>query len=326
MHSLTIGELLSALDRKEVSSAEITAAQLRRIERIDPQVHAFAHVMAEDAMAAAAAADRLRSDKKATRPPLLGVPVGIKDMLAYGPTRAASRAPTGIRRAGPAAQVRSLLAAGAVPLGKLATLEFALARAEGNTAARNPWDLCRSPSGSSSGNGAALAAGLVYGAIGTDTGGSLRMPAAACGVVGFKPTYGLLDTYGAIPLAWSLDCVGPMARTVDDVLALFAVSGRCARQQSSQGPLAEQGAQRKLRIGVPRDMFDGAVDHDVLQVFERALADLRALGNDVRDLSVGTSHSEAAAIGNLIMLPEAAAYHRDRLQELPEQFGRECRQ
>src|SRR2546428_3440295 len=262
----TIRDIGARLRRRALSPVELTRALIERIERLDPGLHAFVTVTADRALADAKSAEAAlrRGDISS---PLLGIPVGYKDIYA---TR-------GILTTGGSALladwipdedatcVTRLQRAGAVMLGKLITHEFAFGiQFPGHrfAAAKNPWDLARMPGGSSSGSGAALAAGLAFGALGSDTGGSIRGPASFCGIAGLKPTYGRCSPAGALTLSWTLDHTGPMARTVEDCAYLLqAMAGHDpADPASSHAPVDDYLAPlardiRGVRIGVPRTYF-----------------------------------------------------------------------
>src|SRR5215468_1882476 len=287
----TIRALSARYRKRELSPVEVTRTLLGRIEQLDPTLHAFVTLTADRALADARAAEQAlaRGDAR----PLLGVPIGHKDIYL---TR-------GIRTTGGSALladwlpeadatcVRRWQEAGTVLLGKLITHEFAFGlQLPGHRfqPARNPWNLDHIPGGSSSGSGAALAAGLVTGATGSDTGGSIRGPAAFCGIVGLKPTYGRASRAGVLTLSWTLDHTGPMARTVEDCAYLFqALAGHDpADPASSLHPvddyLSGLGRDiRGLRIGVPRAYFFDGVDPEVERAFEAALGTLRSLGAEV---------------------------------------------
>ena len=214
LHELTIRQGLEALRRGETSSLELTEAYLRRIERYDPTVQAYLTVTGDRAIETARRADERRSAGEDA--PLLGIPIALKDIFCTDgiETTCASRILKGFIPPYDATVVSRLLEAGAVPLGKTNMDEFAMGSSTENSAfmvTRNPWDLSRVPGGSSGGSAAAVAAGLAAGALGTDTGGSIRQPAALCGVVGIKPTYGRVSRYGVVAFASSLDQVGPSA-------------------------------------------------------------------------------------------------------------------
>jgi aspartyl-tRNA(Asn)/glutamyl-tRNA(Gln) amidotransferase subunit A len=325
----TIRELGAHYRRRELSPVEVTRALLARIEKLDPGLHAFVTLTADRALADARAAEEAlrRGDGR----PLLGIPVAHKDIYL---TR-------GIRTTGGSALladwvpdedatcVRRWQEAGTVLLGKLITHEFAVGiQFPGHRfpPARNPWNLGHIPGGSSSGSGAALAAGLVHGATGSDTGGSIRGPAAFCGVVGLKPTYGRSSRSGVLTLSWTLDHTGPLARTVEDCAYLMQpLAGHDpADPASSRAPVDDYvaalgGGVRGVRIGVPRNYFFEGIDPEVERAFEAALATLRGLGAEVRDVripSLARTHSFL-----LIMLAEAYAYHEGDLRAHPEQYG-----
>jgi len=326
----TIRDIGARFRRRALSPIELTRAHLERIEKLDPTLHAFVTVTADRALADAKAAETAlgRGDISS---PLLGIPIGYKDIYA---TR-------GILTTGGSALLKDwipdeestcgvrLQRAGTVMLGKLITHEFAFGiQFPGHRfqAARNPWDLQRMPGGSSSGSGAALAAGIGYGALGSDTGGSIRGPASLCGIAGLKPTYGRCSRAGVLTLSWTLDHTGPMARTVEDCAYLLqALAGYdAADPASSREPVPDYVAPlgrgvRGLRVGVPREYFFEGVDAEVEKGFEQALATLRQLGATVEDVQIPNIQSAGAFMA--IMLSEAFAYHERDLREHPELFG-----
>ncbi|HET7343506.1 MAG TPA: amidase [Methylomirabilota bacterium] len=325
----TIRELGAAYRARRLSPVEVTRAQLARIDKLDPALGTFVTLTAERALADARAAEEAlgRGDER----PLLGVPVAHKDIYC---TR-------GIRTTGGSALladwvpdadatcVRRWQEAGTVLLGKLITHEFALGlQFPGHRfkPARNPWNVAHIPGGSSSGSGAALAAGLVTGATGSDTGGSIRGPAAFCGIVGLKPTYGRCSRSGVLTLSWTLDHTGPMARTVEDCAYLLqAMAGHDpADPASRRAPVADyvgalRGGVRGLRVGVPRNYFFEGVDDEIVRAFEEALGALRRLGAEVRDVEIPSLAATHSFL--LIMLAEAFAYHEHDLRERPELYG-----
>jgi aspartyl-tRNA(Asn)/glutamyl-tRNA(Gln) amidotransferase subunit A len=325
----TIRELGGRYRKRELSPVEVTRTLLGRIEQLDPRLHAFITLTADRAMADARAAEAAlqRGDAR----PLLGIPVAHKDIYC---TR-------GIRTTGGSALladwlpeddatcVRRWQEAGTVLLGKLITHEFAFGlQLPGHRflPARNPWNTAHIPGGSSSGSGAALAAGLVVGATGSDTGGSIRGPAAFCGIVGLKPTYGRVSRAGVLSLSWTLDHTGPMARTVEDCAYLLqAMAGHdTADPASSRVPvddyLAPLGQDiRGVKMGVPRAYFFDGIDPEVAQAFEGALTTLRELGAEVRDVTIPSLHTTPAFL--LILMAEAFAYHERDIREHPELYG-----
>jgi aspartyl-tRNA(Asn)/glutamyl-tRNA(Gln) amidotransferase subunit A len=302
----SLTDLSAALARREVSSEEVTRAVLSRIEATDGRLGAFLKVTPEPALAAARASDARRARGEA-RSPLEGVPLGLKDLfLTRGvETTAGSRILEGFVPPFDASVVERLRAAGAVLVGKLNMDEFAMGSSSENSAfgpVRNPWDLTRTPGGSSGGSAAAVAARQVFGALGTDTGGSIRQPASLCGVVGLKPTYGRVSRYGVVAFASSLDQVGPLGRTVADVATLLgAVAGHDPRDQtSSTRPVPgyldglEDGA-RGLRIGVPREWFQGGAEAGVERRVREALAAYQAMGATLVDVELPHSRYGVAA-------------------------------
>ena len=330
----TIRELGARYRKRELSPVEVTRALLARIEKLDPALHAFVTLTPDRALADARAAEEAlrRGDER----PLLGIPVGHKDIYLT----------KGIRTTGGSALFadwvpdsdstvgRRWQDAGTVLLGKLITHEFAFGlQFPGHRfqPARNPWNLEHIPGGSSSGSGAALAAGLLHGATGSDTGGSIRGPAAFCGITGLKPTYGRVSRAGVMTLSWTLDHTGPMARTVEDCAYLLqAIAGHdAADPASSTRPVddyvgALDGNVRGLRIGVPRNYFFEDADTDNVRAFEDALGTLRKLGADVRDLQIPAFNLSRSFM--LIMLSEAFAYHEQDLRLHPELYGEMLRE
>src|SRR6266851_5040910 len=277
----TIVDLAPRLRRKEVSPVEVMRACLNRIEKLNPTLNAFITVTAESALAEARAAE-IELSRGDWRGPLHGIPVALKDLLdtAGTPTTAASalyqnRIPTE-----DAEVVRRLRQAGAVILGKNNLHEFAYGGSSlvsffGDV--HNPWNTGRIAGGSSGGSAAAVAAGLCYAAIGTDTAGSIREPAALCGCVGIKPTYGRVSCRGVILLSWSLDHVGPLAATVGDAAAVLqAISGYDALDVGSADvPVSDyisacQESARSLRVGTLRSYFCDDLDSEVAAAFEQA--------------------------------------------------------
>ncbi|HEX6349013.1 MAG TPA: amidase [Candidatus Dormibacteraeota bacterium] len=312
MHYLGLEEAGAAIAARELSSVEVTRHLLDRIAELNPTLHAYYAVFTESAPEEARRADAdLAAGRR--RSSLHGVPIAFKDLYNLGPTTAGSRVLEHNVAAAEAAQVTRMRELGAVILGKLATHEFALAAgtlSDHFPAARNPWDVSRTPGGSSTGAGAAVAAGLAFGAWGTDTGGSVRLPAAHCGVVGFKPTYGRLDLGGVIPLAWSLDHAGPLARSVADAGLLVDPSARV------EGRLAG------VRLGAARSFWADTCDPQIAAAVETALDCCAEQGAEVVDVDLGLEPADAIAIGYLITMAEAAAYHgRGRGEHRP--YGRE---
>jgi aspartyl-tRNA(Asn)/glutamyl-tRNA(Gln) amidotransferase subunit A len=330
----TIRELGDRYRRRTLSPVEVTRHLLARIDKLDPALHAFVTITADRALADARTAEQeLRSGE--TRP-LLGIPIAHKDIyMTRGiRTTAGSALLADWIPDQDATCVRRWQEAGTILLGKLITHEFAFGlQFPGHRfpAARNPWNVDHIPGGSSSGTGAALAAGLVTGATGSDTGGSIRGPAAFCGLVGLKPTYGRVSRAGILTLSWTLDHAGPLARTVEDCAHLFqAMAGHdAADPASSVLPVDDYlgglgGDVRGLRIGVPRAYFFDGVDTEVERAFEAALVTLRRLGADVRDVDIPSIHTAPSFM--LIMLSEAFAYHERDIRQHPELYGEVLRE
>ena len=329
---MSLVEVSEELRTRRLSPVELTRATLSRIERLNPTLGAYYVVFDDEALAQARSAESEIAGGR-WRGPLHGVPIAFKDLYNLGPTTAGSRLLATNIAHDEAALVRRARAAGAVILGKLATHEFGLAAAtlaDHFPPARNPWDPERTPGGSSTGAGAALAAGMAFGAFGTDTGGSVRLPAAYCGVVGFKPTFGLLSRSGVIPLSPSLDHAGPLARTVADAAALATAvrgydpsdPGSSPRDAGDLQDALDAGA-RRLRVAVPRDFWEGSCDPAVAERVEAALARLSALGVEVVDVRLGFSVLQVMAVGYVIILAEAAAHHLPNLRAGREGYGRE---
>jgi aspartyl-tRNA(Asn)/glutamyl-tRNA(Gln) amidotransferase subunit A len=297
------GERIAA---RTVSSAELTEAALARIAALDGKLGAFLAVTAAEARAAAREADA-RAARGERRSPMDGVPLAVKDLfLTRGiPTTAGSRILEGYRPPYDATAVARLQGAGAVLLGKLNLDEFAMGSSTENSAyrpCRNPWDLARTPGGSSGGSAAAVAARLAHATLGTDTGGSIREPASFCGVVGVKPTYGRVSRYGVIAFASSLDQVGPLARSVEDAaLMLRTVAGHDPRDQtSSSRPVDDylaglEGGVKALRVGVPREWLAGGLEPGTEAAVRAALATYQRLGATLVEISLPHSRYGIAA-------------------------------
>ena len=298
MHTKTIAELSAALRAGACSSEELTHLYLDRITRLDPKLNAYITVTAEQALRAARAADaRLKKDKGAAGP-LAGVPIAHKDIFCTRgvKTSCGSRMLDNFIAPYDATVVRRLSEAGAVMLGKTNMDEFAMGSSNETSyygAVRNPWVLDAVPGGSSGGSAAAVAARLAPGATGTDTGGSIRQPAALCGISGIKPTYGRVSRYGMIAFASSLDQGGPLARTAEDLaLLLAAMAGFDERDSTSADlPVPDYRARLNdsiegLKIGLPKEYFGAGLDGRVARVIEEAIAQFRRLGAEVVDISL----------------------------------------
>ena len=312
----TLLELAAKLSSGDVTSVEATRACLARIAQVDGKVHAFLRLDEHGALAAAEASDARR---KAGNPlsPLDGVPVAVKDIfLTEGvETTCASRVLQGFIPPYDATVVRLLKEAGLPILGKLNQDEFAMGSSNESSAfgpCHNPYDLTRTPGGSSGGSAAALAAREVFGALGTDTGGSIRQPAALTNTVGLKPTYGRVSRFGVIAYASSLDQPGPMARTVGDVAALMQVVARHDPRDSTSAQVEvpdyradlEHGV-AGLRLGVPRELFTEGMDPEVEAAVRTALREYERLGATLVDVSL--PHTKYALATYYLLAPAEAS-------------------
>jgi aspartyl-tRNA(Asn)/glutamyl-tRNA(Gln) amidotransferase subunit A len=326
---LSIREAADLIHKKKVSPVELTTACLARINQFQPALNAFITITAETAMAQARQAETEVMQGK-WRGPLHGVPIALKDLFdtAGVKTTAGSgvfkdRIPTE-----DAEVVRRLKAAGAVLLGKTNMHEFAF----GGTsivsyfgAVHNPWEPGHIAGGSSGGSAAALAADLCYGALGSDTAGSVRLPASICGIVGIKPTYGLVSIRGVIPLSWSLDHVGPMARTVaDTALLLQVIAGYDEQDTTSEKMNIPDYAQAlgtkvsSLRVGAPRQFFFADLNPEVDAAVKEALSVLAKLTAGIRDVTLPANNMES--LRDVVRAAEAYAYHREFVTKTPELY------
>ncbi len=318
--ALTLCGLADALSSGEISAVQAMAATLASIERLDPQLNAFIWRDGERAMARAEEADAAlrRGDEVG---PLHGVPLAHKDMF-YRPGRP-STCGSVIRREfhgrETATVLRRMDQAGGIEIGTLAMVEFAMGPHGYNghlPRCRNTWDFERIPCGSSSGSGTAVAGRLVYGALGSDTGGSIRCPAAANGVTGMSPTYGRVSRFGAMPMSFSLDVVGPLARTARDCARLLGViAGRDAKDASSSRervPDYEGGLMRSivgLRVGVPEGYFDQDLEPDVASLVEESLDVFKSRGARITKVDMPPVVDQVAEIHPLVMKAEGSANH-----------------
>jgi aspartyl-tRNA(Asn)/glutamyl-tRNA(Gln) amidotransferase subunit A len=323
--SMTLHETLTALQAGELSSVELVRATIERLAETEDVLHAFVDVPAVTAMQHAMVADRRRAFSKAT--PLLGIPLGVKDIfdVAGVPTRCNSALR---ERVEPAARDSEAVHAwrrdGAILLGKTVTQEFAAGII--SAPARNPWNPDRIPGGSSGGSAAAVAAGTCLGALGSDTGGSIRIPAAVTGTVGLKPTYGRLSTAGVFPLAPSLDTVGPIARTVLDAVILhLSLVNRPKEIPATINRFTSLGETLAgRRIGVLGGHFAERLQPDVADAVAKAVTALRDLGAEIVDREWADAPA-ARAVALLISRVESAAVHREALRTSPELMGEDLR-
>jgi aspartyl-tRNA(Asn)/glutamyl-tRNA(Gln) amidotransferase subunit A len=319
LNQLSIADLTAQLARREVSSREVVRACLDQIERHDPQLRAFLSCDAQDALAQAAAADQaIAAGVTHAEKPLLGVPLAIKDVIAVKgqPLTCASKILENFVAPYDATVTEKLRAAGAVLLGRCNTDEFAMGSSTENSAfgrSANPWDPARVPGGSSGGSAVAVAARMAPAALGSDTGGSIRQPAAFCGCVGLKPTYGRVSRFGLVAYASSLDQIGCFARDVrDTALVLRAIAGHDGRDSTSvPEPVPDYAAAltgdvRGLKLGLPREYLVGGLDAEVKAAVEAAVAQFTRLGAEVVEVSL--PHTEyAVATYYIIATAEASA-------------------
>jgi aspartyl-tRNA(Asn)/glutamyl-tRNA(Gln) amidotransferase subunit A len=326
----TIAGLAPRIRKKEISPVAVTEAVLDRIAAVDGKVKAYITVMRDEARAAARAAEEAIAAGNYLGP-LHGIPVAVKDLFYTRgvKTTAGSKILASFVPDHDAAVVERLKRAGAIVVGKANTHEFAMNTWTPPT--RNPWDLDRIPGGSSGGSGAAVAAAECIAATGTDTGGSIRIPAAFCGIVGLKPTFGRVSRHGVIPLSWTLDHAGPMTKTVEDAaLMLRAMAGYDPRDASTVNvPVpnyarALTGDVKGLRIGMPQNYFFDGVDTEVSDAVKKAVKTLEGLGATVREVSL-PSLAHIPIVHACIILTEAATYHEKWLRTRPDDYAPDVR-
>ncbi len=315
LYQLTAHQLHEMLKRRAITSREVTESVLKRIEEVEDRVHAYITLLPDLAMKQAALADD-RLDKGEAEP-LTGIPLAIKDLICSQGVRTTCGSHILDNFIPPydATVIEKLKAAGAVFVGKANMDEFAMGSSTENSffgPTRNPWDLQRIPGGSSGGSAAAVAAGECIASLGSDTGGSIRQPAACCGVVGFKPTYGRISRYGLVAFASSLDQIGPMAKDVrDTALLLQAISGHEPRDSTSVDiPVPDftralTGEARSMVLGVPRECFREGLDPEVANAVKEALRLLEGSGARIVDVSL--PHSEYAVAAYYIIAPAEAS-------------------
>jgi aspartyl-tRNA(Asn)/glutamyl-tRNA(Gln) amidotransferase subunit A len=330
MHNRSLAELAAALRAKECSSVELTRHFLERIRRLDERLNSFITVTEESALAAAAEADRRRHEGDTT--PLTGLPIAHKDIFCTEGTKTSCGSKMLDNFIAPydAACVTKLKAVGAVMLGKTNMDEFAMGSSNETSyygPVHNPWDTAAVPGGSSGGSAAAVAARLTPGATGTDTGGSIRQPAALCGITGIKPTYGRVSRYGMIAFASSLDQGGPMARSAEDcALLLGAMAGFDARDSTSvEQAVPDYSATLNnsitgLKIGLPKEYFSGGLDGEVAKIIDAAIQELRTLGAEVKEVSL--RNSQLAVPTYYVVAPAEASSNLARYDGV--RFGHRC--
>lgn len=320
-------DIAERVTRGDVSARQVTEAFLDRIEALQRRLNCFTQILSDLALDQAR---RIDDDRRAGRGmgPLAGVPVAVKDIVDIAGTATTAGAHPAFHRqaTADATLVARLRAAGAILIGKTNLHEFAYGVTNINPhhgPVRNPWDLARIPGGSSGGSAAAVAAGLCTGAVGTDTGGSIRIPAALCGVVGLKPTYGAVPLDGVVPLAWRLDHAGPLARSVRDAALLFHVMAAGPEPSPEPRPAAS-GEVAGMRVGLPRAVFWEKLDADIERLCASAVDGLRDLGVTVRDVEIPYA-SYAGSAAAVILSAEATAVHERHLRTHPQDYGEDVR-
>jgi aspartyl-tRNA(Asn)/glutamyl-tRNA(Gln) amidotransferase subunit A len=315
---MTIEQFGRRLRARELTAVRVTEGCLRRIEADNPELNAFITVTADQALRQAREAEQELAAGN-DRGPLHGVPISIKDLFDIRgvPTTAASRVREGHLAERDAPAIAHLRQAGAVFVGKTNLHEFAFGTTNEDSAfglARNPHDHARSPGGSSGGSAISVAAGMALATIGTDTGGSIRIPAAACGIVGLKPTLGELSIDGVVPLSRTLDHIGPLAQSVTDAsLVYHALMGDLSARPPAPMPI------HGLRLGVPRKYFCDLLDDEVRARFEEALERLRAAGAQIDEIEIHHA-AEIAPVYLHLVMADAAAYHAATLESMPEKY------
>lgn len=335
---LSVTEASNGLRRKEFSPVELARTCLERIEAIDGKLHSFITINADMALEQARIAEQ-ELHAGINKGPLHGIPIALKDLYATKDLRTTCHSAV-FQDWVPdhdATTVANLREVGTILLGKLGMHEFAFGGPSVDApfpAVRNPWHMAHIPGGSSSGSGAALAAGLCLGSLGSDTGGSIRTPSSHCGVVGIKPTYGRVSRHGVVPLSWSLDHCGPMTRSVEDcAIFLQAIAGYDPMDPASANVsvpdfrAALKDEIKGLRVGVPRANWfneNRGIDPETERCFSNALKTLEDLGAIVVEID-GRPFSLARKANQTILVAEAYTYHEKRLQQAPEKFGSSVR-
>ncbi len=311
---LTISQASAALRSGRLTAAELVEATLTRAQRTEPELHAYVTLTGD---AARAAAEEQDDDARGGRfhGPLHGIPLGIKDIfdVAGLPTKCNSKSRSRVKAAEEdSAPVAMLRRAGGIVIGKTVTQEFAAGVV--SPPARNPWDPSRIPGGSSGGSAAAVAAGSAMAAMGSDTGGSIRIPASVCGTVGLKPTFGVLSTKGVFPLSWSLDTVGPLTKSSEDAWLMY---GALLGIEEMSLPPIELG---EVRVGVSRPHFFERLEPGVYRAIREAIAMVASAGAAVVDTPWNDARAARAA-GFIINRVETEVVHREGVRRNPQQYG-----
>ena len=335
IYYLNISETAELLQSKQLSPVELVAAHIERIEQTEGRLNSFVTLLADEAAAAAEIAES-EIQGGGYRGILHGIPIGLKDLYYTKGIRTTvgSKIMGGFVPDYDAAVTERFRDAGAIILGKLQMHEFALGATSENPhhgPARNPWDTTRITGGSSGGSGSSVASGQCMAALGSDTGGSVRIPASACGIVGLKPTFGRVSRIGVFPLSNSLDTVGPMTRTVrDTAIVMNTIAGYDERDQSSASRPDEDFTRllgqdiSGLRIGVPQNYFYDIIDDEVREAVQQAAGRLEGLGANVEECTI-PALDDSISISGTVLLTEAAEIHLDNLRERADAFGADVR-
>ncbi len=325
--NLTITKVAPLIRKRLLSPVELTKALLARIERLQPALNAFITVTSDLALKQARQAER-EITKRRYRGALHGIPITIKDLFCTAGIRttAGSKILRNFVPTENAIVVDRMREAGTILLGKTNLHEFAFGATNVNPhygPVHNPWDLDRISGGSSGGSAAAVSAGLCLASLGTDTGGSIRLPAAACGVVGLKPTFGLIPTNGVIPLSFTLDHVGPLCRCVEDAALMLGVMAG----QDAAGPISLRGSGkriRNLRIGVPKNYFFDRLQSEVRHRLLAAHTALESMGAKIQEIKL-EGIQETVDLAADIVFPEALAFHWKWIKKRPGDYGEDLR-
>jgi aspartyl-tRNA(Asn)/glutamyl-tRNA(Gln) amidotransferase subunit A len=313
---LTVSEAVALIQQRKLTPVELTQACFKRIEKFNPRLNAFITLLSDQALSRARS---LQASSAATQR-LHGIPIALKDLYDTADVRTTAASAQWRDRVPKtdAIVVRRLHAAGSVLVGKANMDEFAYNFTSETSvfgASHNPWNPDCSPGGSSGGSAIAVATGMCLAALGSDTGGSIRLPAAFCGISGYKPTYGRVPTEGAAPLAWSLDHVGPMTRTAQDAALLHSVLS---------GQPIPLGSVKHLRLGLARVPYWQQIDEDVQRAMESAVAIMRRMSREIRDVRLPAlptaRESPLPATYSTIIFSEAYAFHREMLTRHPERY------
>ena len=328
---LTIAELAPKIKNLEISPVEVVKAILDRIEKYDSKLHAYITSLPERALGTAQAAEKAIVSGSYLGP-LHGIPIALKDLFDTEGIRttSGSQSRKDFVPDATATVATRLAQAGTILLGKSNMVEFAFGASGANPyfdTARTPWDQSRVAGGSSSGSGAAVAAGLATAALGTDTGGSVRIPAALCGIVGLKPTYGRVSAFGVTPLSWTLDSVGPMTKSVEDAALMFkAMIGADPGDRTTLDeppfeipPFSDDV--KGMRLGIPREWFYDDIDGEIAEAISQAIDLLIGMGASTIEFDMPGLDDEALRRRFTVVPAEAFTYHEEALRERPEEFA-----